>query len=115
MAKRNKILRFEDFKARMLDVWYWTKQQKRSHHVHLGEMHARLYVHPDWQRLTRYERGYLKGIDDTLWGEVSRNMVWLFPVDGERLTWEMWRQRYPEGDPSTLQGKHYWPNSDREW
>lgn len=113
---RRKYRDFEVFRSILVnDVWYWTKQQRKTHQEHLIYACAEVWNHPDLKRLTRYELGYLQGVNATIENEVSRGMDWKFPVNGEYLTWNEWREKYPNGNCAELKGQHLWPGTDKPW
>lgn len=115
---KRKYLRFEDFQSRIHDTWYWTKQHHWDHLKHISYINEQVWNHADFKRLTRYEQGYLHGMNGVFWNQVANAMQWRFDVgDGTLHTFDSWREAYPTLSAQTLENKghHYWPNTTIRW
>lgn len=116
---RKRILRVSDFQSRIQSVFSETRAYQLTSDQQLARITERVYRHPDYSRLTRYERGYLRGVQDTLQTQLWQDVVWMLgPATGptrEALT--EWTEEMSVlcRKPGELFGGHFWKGTDKTY
>ena len=112
MAKRYRVVRFNDFKTRISGIYMRVHIYHLSHDRQMEILTAELYNHPDWKRLTRYELGYLRGLMDAKQNELWNAVIWrLGPSSGPtRDVHTEWTEEMSAlcRIPGALYGGHFW-------
>ena len=115
MAKRCRVVRFNDFKGRIADVFSRVRIFHLTHDKQVELMAESIYKHPDFKRLTRYEVGYLRGLQDAMQSALWQDVIWrLGPSSGPvRDVHSEWTDEMSElsRTPGALYGGHFWKDA----